>query len=120
MWRVRDVAGMIRSFHYAAYSGLFLNDEIRKEDMNRLLPYVELWYRYMSRVFVGSYLETVKDCAFIPADKVDLQILIETYLLEKVMYELNYELNNRPDWAQIPLKGLKSLIDVINENKTEA
>src|SRR5690606_22033049 len=82
---LRDVAGMIRSFHYAAYSGLFLKDEIRKEDMDKLLPYVEIWYKYMSRIFVNSYLETVKDRAFIPQDNKDFELLIQTYLLEKVI-----------------------------------
>lgn len=107
---LRDVAGMIRSFHYAAYGGLFLNDEIREEDMAKLLPYAEQWYHYMSGVFMKAYLETVKDSPFIPKDKEDLEVLMQTYLLEKAIYELNYELNNRPDWLKIPLQGIKSII----------
>ena len=107
---IRDVAGMIRSFHYAAYSGLFLNNEFREEDINKLLPFAEQWYHYMSGLFLKSYLNTVKDSPFIPKQAEDLEILLQTYLLEKVIYELNYELNNRPEWVVIPLRGIKSII----------
>jgi maltose alpha-D-glucosyltransferase/alpha-amylase len=108
---LRDVAGMIRSFHYAAYSGLFLNDQVRKEDMNKLLPFAEQWYHYMSGFFMGAYLETVRDSDFIPKDKEDLEIMLQTYILEKAIYELGYELNSRPDWVVIPLKGIKAIME---------
>ncbi|WP_276133158.1 maltose alpha-D-glucosyltransferase [Polluticoccus soli] len=107
---LRDVAGMIRSFHYAAYGGLFLNDQMRKEDIDKLTPYVEQWYYYMSGFFMQAYLETVKGSSFIPEDKEDLDVMLQTYLLEKAIYELNYELNNRPDWVIIPLRGIKALM----------
>jgi maltose alpha-D-glucosyltransferase/alpha-amylase len=107
---LRDVAGMIRSFHYAAYGGLFLDNQIRKEDINRLIPYAEQWYHYMSGFFMKSYLETVKASAFIPRTKEDMNILMTTFLLEKAIYELNYELNNRPDWVIIPLRGIKEIV----------
>ena len=107
---MRDVAGMIRSFHYAAYGGLFLNDQIRKEDISKLMPYAEQWYHYMSGYFMKAYLETVQGSAFIPKEKEDLDILMTTFLLEKAIYEVNYELNNRPDWVIIPLRGIKTLM----------
>jgi len=107
---LRDVAGMIRSFHYAAYSALFLNGQIRKEDMPKLLPFAEQWYHYMSGFFVQAYLETVNGSEFIPNDEEDLEIMMQTYLLEKAIYELNYELNNRPDWVIIPLRGIKAIV----------
>jgi maltose alpha-D-glucosyltransferase / alpha-amylase len=108
---LRDVAGMVRSFHYAAYGSLFLDNQIRKEDYPRLMPYVEQWYHYMSGHFMSAYLETVKGSAFMPKDRVDLEILMTTFLLEKAVYELNYELNNRPDWVMIPLKGITDIIE---------
>jgi maltose alpha-D-glucosyltransferase/alpha-amylase len=107
---LRDIAGMIRSFHYAAYGGLFLDNQIRKEDISRLTPYAEQWYHYMSGFFMKAYLETVKGCAFIPKSKEDMNILMTTFLLEKAIYELNYEMNNRPDWVIIPLRGIKELL----------
>jgi maltose alpha-D-glucosyltransferase/alpha-amylase len=114
---LRDVAGMIRSFHYAAYGGLLLDNQIRKEDINRLAPYAEQWYHYMSGFFMKAYLETVKGSGFIPKSKEDMNTLMTTFLLEKAVYELNYELNNRPDWVVIPLRGIKELVtNTVNVN----
>ena len=108
---LRDVAGMIRSFHYAAYGGLLLDNQIRKEDINHLVPYAEQWFHYMSGFFMKAYLETVKDSSFIPKSREDLNTLMTTFRLEKAVYELNYELNNRPDWVIIPLRGIKALVE---------
>jgi len=113
---LRDVAGMLRSFHYAAYAELFFNSQLRKADIKKLTPYAEQWYHYMSRLFMQSYLQTVKGSSFIPDNKEDLQVLMQTYLLEKAVYELNYELNNRPDWVIIPIRGIKSVLGY-KENK---
>jgi maltose alpha-D-glucosyltransferase/alpha-amylase len=114
---LRDVAGMIRSFHYAAYGGLFLNDQMRKEDIGKLTPYAEQWYHYMSGFFMKAYLETVTNSAFIPKEKEDLEILLTTFLLEKAIYEVNYELNNRPDWLIIPLRGIKEIMKSVQEKE---
>jgi maltose alpha-D-glucosyltransferase/alpha-amylase len=108
---LRDVAGMIRSLHYAAFGSLFLDNQIRKEDISKLMPFAEQWYHYMSGYFMRSYLKTVKGSAFIPQEKEDLETLVTTFLLEKAIYELNYELNNRPDWIIIPLRGIKSILN---------
>jgi len=107
---LRDVAGMIRSFHYAAYAGIFLDDKINQTDREKLAPYADQWYHYMSGFFMKAYLETVQGTMIIPKDKEGLEVLIETFLLEKAIYELNYELNNRPDWVIIPIKGIKALM----------
>lgn len=108
---LRDIAGMIRSFHYAAYASLFLDNQIRKEDISKLLPFVEQWYHYMSGFFMHSYLEKVKGSHFIPDNEEDLSILLQTFLLQKAIYELNYELNNRPGWVIVPLRGIRSILD---------
>lgn len=67
-----------------------------------------------------AYLETVKGSAFIPNNKEDLDTLMTTFLLEKAIYELNYELNNRPGWVMIPLRGIKALMkkDGVATDKT--
>ena len=57
-----------------------------------------------------GYLETVKDNLIIPQQKEDLETLIQTFLLQKAVYELNYELNNRPGWVMVPLRGIKSIM----------
>jgi maltose alpha-D-glucosyltransferase/alpha-amylase len=107
---LRDVAGMIRSFHYAAYASLFLDNQIREEDINRLMPFAEQWYHYHSGFFMDAYLKTTKGTHFVPKEKEDLDILMTTFLLEKAVYELNYELNNRPSWVIIPIRGIKSIL----------
>ena len=107
---MRDVAGMIRSFHYAAFGSLVLDSHIRHEDFSKLIPFVDQWYHYMSGFFMKAYLETVEGSPFVPDNKEDLNTLMTTFLLEKAIYELNYELNNRPGWVLIPLRGIKDLM----------
>ena len=116
---LRDVAGMIRSFHYAAYASLVLDSHIRKEDFSKLIPFIEQWYHYMSGFFMKSYLKTVEGSAFVPGNKEDLETLMTTFLLEKAIYELNYELNNRPGWVMIPLRGIEQLMKKDAEPVTE-
>jgi maltose alpha-D-glucosyltransferase/alpha-amylase len=106
---LRDVAGMIRSFHYAAYGSLFLEGDTRPEDITSLVPYSELWSHYMSGIFMRAYLDEAKGTGLIPDNAEDIKILINVFLLSKAFYELNYELNNRPDWVMIPLKGILSI-----------
>jgi maltose alpha-D-glucosyltransferase/alpha-amylase len=108
---LRDVAGMVRSFHYAAYMALLKEASLRSEDVPILEPWTALWYRYVSGVFVKSYLATVGKAPFIPAERKELEIMLKAFLLEKAVYELGYELNNRPEWVSIPLRGLKDLLE---------
>jgi maltose alpha-D-glucosyltransferase/alpha-amylase len=107
---LRDVAGMVRSFHYAAYASLFQHLNHKPEDFQELEVYADLWYKYVGGRFLGSYLETVKGSSIIPEDKDHLEILLNSFLLEKAIYELGYEINNRPEWIIIPLKGTKQLL----------
>ncbi|WP_374163936.1 maltose alpha-D-glucosyltransferase [Arcticibacter sp. MXS-1] len=111
---LRDVAGMVRSFHYVAYGSLFLDNQIRQEDIGKLLPFVEQWYHYMSGFFMHAYLEKTRGADFIPNNKEDLGILLQTFLLQKAIYELNYELNNRPTWVTVPMQGIKSILSSIS------
>lgn len=111
---LRDVAGMVRSFHYAAYGSLFLDNQIRQEDIGKLLPFVEQWYHYTSGFFMHAYLEKTRGADFIPNNKEDLGILLQTFLLQKAIYELNYELNNRPTWVTVPMQGIKSILSSIS------
>jgi maltose alpha-D-glucosyltransferase/alpha-amylase len=108
---LRDVAGMIRSFHYAAYNSLLKPAvAIKYEDVQKLEPWALIWYKYIAGVFLDSYLETAKEAAFIPKDREELDVMLRAYLMEKAIYELGYELNNRPDWAVISMKGIRELI----------
>jgi maltose alpha-D-glucosyltransferase/alpha-amylase len=106
---LRDVAGMMRSFQYAAYSALW-QPAMRKEDVPFLERWADLWYRQMSSVFLQSYLNTTTGAIFIPKNSEDLQIMLEAYLLDKAVYEIGYELNHRPTWVVIPIRGIKDIL----------
>jgi maltose alpha-D-glucosyltransferase/alpha-amylase len=107
---LRDVAGMVRSFHYAAYVSLFLEGTTRTEDISKLIAYAELWSHYMSGFFMDAYMETVKGSGLLPDQEEDISTLLDVFLLSKAFYELNYELNNRPDWVLIPLKSILNIL----------
>ncbi|WKZ18234.1 MAG: maltose alpha-D-glucosyltransferase [Candidatus Jettenia sp. CY-1] len=107
-----DVAGMIRSFHYATHSALIKHSSIRREDIPVLDPWADLWYRYVGGAFLKSYYDTVENTSFIPKDKEVFGVLLRAFLLEKAVYELGYELNNRPEWVIIPLRGIKHLLEI--------
>ena len=106
---LRDVAGMMRSFQYAACSALW-QPAMRKEDVPFLERWADLWYRHMGSVFLQSYLKTTGSAIFIPHNSEDLKIMIEAYLLDKAVYEIGYELNNRPSWVVIPVRGIKHIL----------
>jgi maltose alpha-D-glucosyltransferase/alpha-amylase len=106
-----DVASMIRSFSYAAHSALFDHVGLREEDVPTLEPWVELWHKYVSALFLESYLQTAGEPPFLPRNREELKILLRAFLLEKAIYELGYELNNRPDWVAIPLKGIQDILE---------
>jgi maltose alpha-D-glucosyltransferase/alpha-amylase len=107
---LRDVAGMLRSFHYAAYAALFAQRDsglVRKDDVTYLETWANSWCLWVCVAFLKAYLSTATWGAFLPQNKDELRVLLDTYLLEKAVYELGYELNNRPDWLKIPLRGIK-------------
>jgi maltose alpha-D-glucosyltransferase/alpha-amylase len=103
---LKDVAGMVRSFDYAAYTGLLDMAQDDPEELARLAPYVSAWCEWTSAAFVRSYLSTAKDANFLPGDQNELAQWLDGFILEKACYELVYELNNRPTWVRIPLVSI--------------
>ena len=69
-------------------------------------------YRHMSSVFLQGYLNTTAAAIFVPKNSEDLQIMLEAYLLDKAVYEIAYELNHRPSWVLIPIRGIKHILQV--------
>jgi maltose alpha-D-glucosyltransferase/alpha-amylase len=111
---LRDTAGMIRSFHYAAHQGLHSLEErgaARRDDRPALEPWAEHWYLWVSAAFLRGYLEAAAGAAFLPADGDEVESLLTVYLLGKALYELGYELNNRPQWVHLPLAGVRQLLE---------
>jgi maltose alpha-D-glucosyltransferase/alpha-amylase len=108
-----DVAGMLRSFHYAAF-GTLLNPRVggavRPEDIAQLEPWASAWYATVSSTFVDAYMTEAVGQPFVPSEESEQVALLELTMLQKVLYELAYELNNRPDWVSVPLRGLLELL----------
>jgi maltose alpha-D-glucosyltransferase / alpha-amylase len=107
---LRDVAGMIRSFHYAAQGSLLLRADKQGVDIDYMRHWADLWYFYVSGVFLHSYRTTVADSQVVPTDATDFTALLETFILEKAVYELGYELDHRPDWLMIPVRGIEQIL----------
>jgi maltose alpha-D-glucosyltransferase / alpha-amylase len=109
---LQDVAGMLRSFHYAAYAPLLqqATAEHPDERLRVLGPWAYYWQKWVSAAFLSAYLEVSRDSQFIPHSGEDLTLLLDAYLLDKAVYELGYELNNRPSWVRIPLEGISQLL----------
>ncbi|HTE54999.1 MAG TPA: maltose alpha-D-glucosyltransferase [Kofleriaceae bacterium] len=106
---LRDVAGMLRSFHYASAVAL-TSGRGRQEDIATLEPWARAWHRWVSAAFLTAYLARSAGAPYMPSSKIDLEILLDFYLVEKCAYELGYELSSRPDWVSIPLAGLNDLL----------
>ncbi|HEY5513443.1 MAG TPA: putative maltokinase, partial [Geomonas sp.] len=107
---LRDVAGMMRSFSYAAYAVLMQRSQMRAEDIPFLEPWAETWSRYNAGVFLASYQKIVAGSGLLPKEPEDVETMLQTFLLDKAIYELGYELNNRPGWVSIPLRGILGLL----------
>lgn len=108
-----DVAGMIRSFNYAVVNTLFKQKSagvITEREITILQPWLEQWESWCSWSLLKSYLKAMVGSPLIPQNKEELGILLDFFILEKAIYELGYELNNRPAWAIIPLAGIQNLI----------
>jgi len=102
---LRDVAGMLRSFAYASDVAL-RSERLRPEDRVRLTPWAESFRAWVSLSFVHAYLAGTAGQAYCPRSPAVARTLLEFFELEKALYEVNYELNNRPDFLAIPLTGL--------------
>ncbi len=109
---LRDVAGMLRSFHYAAQaSSIGLVAGVRPEDAVLLAPWSRYWQTWVSISFLKAYLSIQEITMILPPSMEEIQLLLDGYILQKALYELSYELNNRPDWVSIPLEGILQILD---------
>jgi maltose alpha-D-glucosyltransferase / alpha-amylase len=111
---LRDVAQMICSFYYVAFEGFYTNNHVSKNNLPAYFPFVEQWAFFMSGFFVHSYLETVKENNFVPENKDDLQVLLQTYLTERALKNLNLDLSSGADKVVMPVTILEH---VLNENQ---
>lgn len=117
---LRDVAGMVRSFHYVSQASLSgkASTVIRGQDLPLLEKWARFWYLWVSATFLKTYLATVAEGgraaehpSLLPEGQEELKVMLDAFLLEKAVYEIGYELNHRPDWVRVPLQGILQLLE---------
>lgn len=108
---LKDVAGLFRSFHYAIYATIFNNLDHYKHEQYELFEAGEVLYQYLKSVFLGTYIEHIQEANLNIGYHKERIFLLKYAMLEKAVYELGYELNSRPRWAVIPLKGISNIIN---------
>ena len=108
---LKDVAGLFRSFHYAIYATIFNNTESYNKPQKELFEYGELLYTYMVAIFLETYREVTQKANLHIGYTNERIFLLKYCLLEKAIYELGYELNSRPKWTIIPLKGIVNILN---------
>jgi trehalose synthase-fused probable maltokinase len=114
---LQDVAGMLRSFHYAAHAPLLASTgSVNVDDGNRekLNGWAEVWAKWVSERYLDEYLKTALGAEFLPPSREEIMALLQLHVLEKAVYELGYELNNRPEWVAIPLEGISKTLESSN------
>ncbi len=105
---------MLRSFHYAAYTGLFKLEKIgliKSEDLEKVEPLARFWHEWISVAFIKAYQEMTRSFPMMVQPPEEMKAMLNIFILEKAVYELGYEINNRPDWLGIPLQGIRNLIE---------
>ena len=108
---LRDVAGMVRSFSYAAYAGLFVHTASRRAEFDRVEGWARIWQTTAASAFLRAYFTAAAGALFVPQAESQRDALLGLFVLDKALYELDYELNNRPDWVRIPLRGIFDLLN---------
>jgi trehalose synthase-fused probable maltokinase len=109
-----DVASMLRSFHYAVefvLAGRAPGTSLRPGDLLVLAPWARHWHAWVTAAFLAAYLERIRGEGLVPERGEDLARLLELHMLEKALYEVAYELDNRPDWVEVPLRGVLELLE---------
>jgi maltokinase len=105
---LRDVAGMLRSFHYAAEVALVARGGDAVDDELRTLG--RRWEQHVAEAFRDGYFDTEGIGALLPQSPADIEVVLDAFLLAKAVYEVGYELAHRPDWARIPLEAVSRLL----------
>jgi len=102
---LRDVGGMIRSFHYAAFTALLESAVVRAEDRSIAAPWADAWYRWVSAAFLRSYLAVTAGAPFLPGPE-DLELILVAHVLQKAFHELRSELDRCAETTGIPLASI--------------
>jgi maltose alpha-D-glucosyltransferase/alpha-amylase len=107
---LKDVAGMLRSFDYAAWAAVVGLTEAHPGSADVVRSLAEAWRKATVQTFLDAYRETIAGCPSYPEDELEAGRLLDFFLLDKALYEICYEAANRPDWIRIPLNGVASVL----------
>jgi maltose alpha-D-glucosyltransferase / alpha-amylase len=110
---LEDVAGMLRSFHYAAQvasAGRGSPAEVRRTDGASVDAWMRFWQYWVSVAFLQAYSARAAQGTWLPETSAELRLLLNAAMLGRAVYELGYELHHRPDWVRIPLQGILQLL----------
>jgi maltose alpha-D-glucosyltransferase / alpha-amylase len=113
----RDVAGLIRSIDYSATAALERALKLTPDENGRLAAALAKWRDASTAAFLAAYHETMTNALIWPADPQAAERMLNFFLLEKVLYEIGYELAHRPDWLRVPLTGM---IRILSQDTNEA
>jgi maltose alpha-D-glucosyltransferase/alpha-amylase len=108
---LRDVAGMLRSFHYAAFTALIDDTVVRPEDRPLAEPWAHAWALWVSAAYLGAYFEATKGAEFLPQTREELAIVLDSAVMEKALSELGHELRSKSAWVSVPLQGIAEALD---------
>jgi maltose alpha-D-glucosyltransferase/alpha-amylase len=100
---------MLRSLHYAAAHEFFAGgttSSVRREDLPVLESWARFWRAWAAVSFLQRYLATAAGSPLVPQTPAELQAALDTYMMEKALHEIGYELESRPDWVRIPILGI--------------
>lgn len=111
---LHDVAGMMRSFHYAAGTALTRQTAgpvARTEDKRAIAPWAIFWQQWVSSAFLKGYLAAIQSTKQLPSTPDSLHVMLTAFIMEKALSELRYELVQRPEWSRIPIQGILQMLD---------
>jgi trehalose synthase-fused probable maltokinase len=108
---LKDVAGMLRSFSYAATSALFDRAAPDSEEWKRLQPWADTWEALARDRFLACYLRKSHEGRFLAPERETLGVLLDFFEIDKALYEIEYELGHRPEWVRIPMAGIARVIE---------
>jgi maltose alpha-D-glucosyltransferase/alpha-amylase len=107
---LRDVASMLHSFHYAVMTTLVHHGASHPEDLPLLEPWLDAWYVYVTGSYLKAYLHALKNSPLIPADREERALMLRSFMIQKAVRELGYDLNNRSDLVDLSLRGIEMLL----------
>lgn len=108
---LRDVAGMLRSFHYAAFTALLDDTIVRAEDRPIADPWAHAWALWVSAAYLRAYLDATKGAEFMPESREEIAIVLDAAVMEKALIELDHELRSKSPWVSVPLQGIAEALD---------